>query len=68
MEGTCDALKLAKRYAAAKHELWAGLIDVMDKMAEEEIAQKSSHDVVLLAGQRLQVLIGNVEKKLKGVE
>lgn len=68
MEGTVDAVTLAKRYASAKHELWSGLINVMDKMAEDEMAAKSSHDVVLLAGQRLQILLVNVEKRLKGVE
>jgi hypothetical protein len=68
VEGNVDPVTLRKRFAAAKHELWSGLINVMDKMAEEEVAEKSSEDIVLLAGQRLQILMANVEKKLKGAE
>jgi hypothetical protein len=68
MERTVDDVTMRKRFAGAKHELWSGLVNVMDKMAEEEMAEKSSEDIVLLAGQRLQILLVNVEKKLRGVE
>lgn len=55
------------KYAAAKHDLWEGLINVMEQMSNDEQAGKPDHEVVLLVGQRLQVLVIQVERVLRGM-
>ena len=55
------------RYAAAKHDLFAGLTDVLQQMVDDEEAGKPDNDVVLLVGQRMQVMLVRIERVLKGL-
>jgi GTP cyclohydrolase I len=56
-----------QRYATAKHDMFAGLTDILQQMLNDEEAGKSDHDVVLLVGQRLQAMVIQTERVLRGV-
>lgn len=54
------------RYAKARGELFDGLTNVLSQMCEDELDRKCDEDIVLLAGQRMQVLLIQIERVLKG--
>jgi hypothetical protein len=57
-----------KQYESAKRELFCGMSDILQRMLDDEEDLRSDSDVVLLAGQRVQLLMQNVERVLKGVQ
>ena len=58
----------AAEFDKASEELESGLWNVIAHMRSDRDEGKSSADVVLVAGQRLQVLMLTVERTLKGIE
>lgn len=56
-----------QRYWKARCELFDGLVSILDRMNEDELAGKSNEDTVLLVGQRLSALVVRTEHVLRGL-
>ena len=65
-EGAMGEVTTPARYAKARNDLFSGLTDILQRMVDDEEAGVSQHDVVLLVGQRLEVLLYTIDKILKG--